>query len=508
MTAFRSWLSRHSTSLGTAAAVFFAVVLPRLAALGDFPWLDDGYHAFIAQYIQHGYALGRGFPADITGFKLFESLFFWVWQLPGNALAWLRLADLCAAAIAGWLFCRLMLAESGNRLFGLLLAFAGLCGLNLPGAVQSGFKHSFFPAFACLFGALALARRDTNGAWLAAGGLTALGVLFRETFFPFALLGLASLLVQRKFKAFWRYALGGALGGLAVTALVALMRGQIASIFEFYFKYGRIYGPEEGRRWQKFVENGGRALALFSPLLAVFGVALAGGRMVAARGRLCFWLACAILPLAEPLLKIGFLYHFTVSLPGICGFCACVFHNLRPGKLRRSELGLTACAALCMFCLLAPQFAKTQVTLQTLANWPAQGWPAALADQSTTLAAVRAAAGLAPHGSASSTGFAYFIFPASQMLPPEAGLGDLSRAWIYCGYDAAKFRAMLDRNPPDVVLIAHTDADHSAIFARELTAIFASHPDYRLEKVIPVESAKNYGWLGYSIYRREPQARN
>lgn len=501
------WIRTRPQNFWISLAVFFAVILPRGVSLGDFPWLDDGYHAFIAQTINDSYACGNGFPGEISGFKLFEVLFFWVWRLPGNALFWLRLADLLAAAIAGWLFCLILIRESKSRTFGLLLAFAGLCGLNLPGAIQSGFKHSFFPAFACFFAALELAARARPKLWLWAGALTALGVLFRETFFPFALLGCVSLLFAKNFAALWRFAAGGAGGAIAIAALSALVRGQYAALLDFYFKYGRIYEPEAGRRWLKFTENGSRALALYSPLLAIFACclfALAQRGFQGQRGRLCFWLACALLPLAEPLLKIGFLYHFSVCIPGICGFCACAFALIPSGSpaLRRASLALSACACLIMAGLLVPHFEKTATTAAVLRRFPAQGWPPELAERSTTLAAARAMRELAPGGTASSTGFAYFVFPASGMLPPEPGLGDLSRAWIHSGYDPVKFRARLDKNPPDLVLIAHTDNDHSAIFESEIKSIFDSHPDYRPAGVIKADPGKNYGWLGYSIYRR------
>lgn len=490
--------------------VFASTIAPRLAALGDFPYLDDGYHAFLAQYIHHSLATGAGFPHDLSGFRLFPVLFSWVWGMPGNALFWLRLADLCAAALAAWFLCGLLINESENEAFGLLLAFVTLAGLNLPGAIQSGFKNYFFPAFACFFAALNITRgaNPRSWRWVWAGALSALGVLFRETFFPFVLLALAALIVIRNFAALLRFIAGGAICALLVTLSSMLLRGQYMEMFDFYFSYGAIYGPEAGRRWLKFVENSGRALLLFLPLIGLFVGALAmlifKGRNQF-RGRSFFWLGAAALPLAEPLLKIGFIYHFSVCLPGLAGFCAFTFRCLDCNALmRKTGIGLTALACCAMGPQLALHFTKAPLTWEVALNYPAQGWPEELRQKSCTLAAAAKIHELLPRGgTAATTGFTYFIFPASQTLPPELSLGDLSRTYIRARQNSEEFLARLGANPPDLVLIAHADQDHSAIFERELLTIFKGLDNYEEIAALPIDESKNYGWLGYTLFRKK-----
>lgn len=490
--------------------VFASTIAPRLAALGDFPYLDDGYHAFLAQYIHHSLSTGAGFPADLTGFRLFPVLFSWVWGLPGNALFWLRLADLGAAALAGWFLCRLLIDESKNQTFGLLLAFVTLAGLNLPWAIQSGFKNYFFPAFACFFAALNITRaaRPRSWRWIWAGALSALGVLFRETFFPFVLLALAALVVVRNFAALLRFMAGGAVCALLVTMASMLLRGQYMEIFDFYFSYGAIYGPEAGRRWLKFVENSGRAFLLFLPLIGLFVsslVMLAFKRRRQFRGRGFFWLAAAALPLAEPLLKIGFIYHFSVCLPGLAGFCAFAFSRLDCNPLiRRAGIGLTAIACCAMAPQLALHFTKAPLTWAVARNFPAQGWPEELRQKSGTLQVAAKIRELLPcGGTVATTGFAYFIFPASQTLPPELALGDLSRTYILARQNPKEFLAKLGANPPDLVIIAHADQDHSAIFEEELLAILKGFENYEEIAAFPIDESKNYGWLGYTLLRKK-----
>lgn len=503
-------LKESATNLWIICVLLVTTVLPRAAALGDFPYLDDGYHAFMAQYIYHSLEAQGAFPADVIGYKLFESLFAWVFALPGNPLFWLRLADLCAAGISGWFLCRLLTKESGNALAGLLLAGAALAGLNLPGVIQSGFKHGFFPAFACFFAALYLVESAParSPRWIYAGMLAALAVLFRETFFPFVLLACAGFLVSGNFQALWRFMTGGITGWAIVTVAWIVLRQQVYEIFEFYLIYGQIYGPEAMRRWLKFVENGGRALVLFSPLLILSlmaAVALLLQKERQYTGRAFFWLLCALLPLLEPLLKIGFLYHFSVCMPGMAGFCAYAFSRLPGQKETMKKAAIWACAI--AFCLMCPQlyghFLKLPQTLEVVKSFPDRGWPESLEADSTTLQAAKRIRELLPaNGTVSSSGFAYFIFPASQTLPPQMALGDLSRTYIYSGYDPARFVETLRRNPPDVVLLAHAEADHSEIFEEELRSIFSGLPEYEPAGTVETGRSKNYGWLGYSLFKR------
>lgn len=486
-------------------------VIPRLAALGDFPYLDDGYHAFMAQYIQHSFASGRGFPQDFTGYKIFETLFFWVWGLPGNAFVWLRAADLLVAVAAGWFLCVLLVRESGNYQIGVWLAAAALAGMNYPGVIQSGFKFSFFPAFACFFLALNMVRdaAPESRAWFYAGVLAALGVIFRETFFYFPLLGCAALFCSRNFRALWRLVLGGIAGAVLITAILALFRQQLYGIFEFYFVYGKIYGPEESRRWLKFLENGGRAIVFFLPLVALFLLALATGlKRRKFGGRAIFWLAAAFLPILEPLSKIGFLYHFSACLPGLAGFCARVYSTFAPENRQIYKIAVFI-SALAAFLMLPPLFdhlKKAPITWEVVKNFPDQGWPESLENKSTTLEAAAAIKKLLPkNGKVSSSGFAYFLFPASGALPPEIPLGDLSRAYIYSGEDPQTFKRKLSANPPDVVFVAHAAAEHVEIFEKELKNILDSLPQYERAGEIATDGDSNYGWLGYSIYRKKPE---
>lgn len=494
----------------TALVICLTVVLPRFAALGGFPNMDEGFYAFIARYIYNGYATTGMFPADLGGYQLYPFLLAWIPALPGNELFWFRLADLFFATLAGWFFCRMLVEESGSLKFGLLLASAFLLGMNVPDAIESGFKHSFFPAFTCLFLAVNLARKaggSSNG-WFWVGGLVALGVLLRETFAPFAILGCVALLWTRAFGALWRYVLGGIGAALAITAVCALCRGQFAEIFAAYVQAASVYEPEAARVWPNFMEYGFLALKTFLPLL----VLMAGAAWLLARqkakcswGRPLFWLSAVCMPLFEPFFKLGFLYHFTVCLPGIAGFCACAYGRIAPDAMKTRR---NACivVVICL-CMLAPcikgHFKNVRLTLAVLETFPRLDWPENADQFCQTLAVARSIKEHMPeNGSLAANGFTFFLFPASGESANALWQADLARAYLAYGRDNVLMSDAFVRQPPDLVVLAEAVKPHAATFARELRAIISNNPSYEFVERIEPSLNKNYGWLGYSLYRK------
>lgn len=498
-------LSRALFACALLGMVAIAVIFPRLAAIGDFIHMDEGYHDYMAKFVHHSIANGEGFPPQLIGYKLYNILFFWVYYLPGNGTIWLRAVDLVVAAVCGAVFCLMLCRESGSKLAGLLLCLGFFTGMNLPGAIDSGFKNSFFPSFLCMFLAIYITTRSGGSIkrWYWAGALTAIAILFRETFLLFPVIAAVALLLNRNFGELWRFVVGGIGMACLITAILMVVRGQVWGIFEFYFIYGKIYGPEAGRRLFKFWQNGTRALGYFSPLVCLTILSLVVAirrRELGWHNRAAFWLACSLSPLLEPLSKIGFLYHFSACLPAMAGLCAHTFASCREG--RNIWLSCMAMAAILMLPFMYPHYEKIPTTRETLAAWPNSGWPDSLVPKSTTLQAAKKIAGLGD-GTLAASGFAYFLFPASGRQPVAMDVADLSRTWIYSGQDAEKFRQRLDSARPDVVAIGSTHDDHSAIFERELTEIFSTHPDYEYAGYVPPDQALNYGWLGYNFYKRK-----
>ena len=336
--------------------------------------------------------------------------------------------------------------------------------------------------------------------------MTALGVLLREPFVVFAVAGGAAIWAGYGLRAFGRYVVGGFLGGILVLALIGFLRGGVSELIHSYVQAGAVYGAETGRIWHNFTQYGIKALSAFWPLLLLtVAAAVLFWRQSAngARGRAWFWLVMATLPLLEPLSKIGFVYHFAVVLPGCAGLCALGWSKIPPVSLRlRRKSILALCLAWFVMFLALPGIGQARMTLDTLHAFPSS-WPEKYIPESNTLLAGEAIrAVLPPNGTLSVSGFMFFLYPVTGALPPCPAMSELSRPFIFSGYDLSHFENMLRETPPDVLVIAQTQVDHSAIFTKELQDAVKKSGLYARVAEIPVDKEKNYGWIGCSVYRR------
>lgn len=499
------WL--HARGWGLLA-VLISTVYPRTLSLGAFPHMDEGFYAYWAQFVHQSLSQGQGLP-DAGGFMLYPLLLSWLCALPGNTFVWLRLADMLVAAWAGWLFCRLLVRESQSVTGGILLALAFLTAMNRPAVIDEGFKNSIFAAYIFLLLALDLVRaQDAHSPrWFAVGVLTALSVLLREPFAVFAVAGAAAIWVGYGVRALWRYVAGGCLGGILILALVGFLRGGVAELIQSYVQAGAVYSADAGQTWSLFVHSGLKSLIAFWPLLLLtMGAAIVFWRQTArgSRGRAWFWLAMALLPLLEPLSKPGFVYHFAVALPGCAGLCALgwsKFPHTSPRLRRKGVIAL--CLAWFIMVLALPGIGQARMTLDTLRSFPSPGWPEKYISESNTLLAGKAVRAVLPSdGSLSISGFMFFLYPVTGALPPCPAMSDLSRTFIFSGYDPSRFENMLRKAPPDVLVIAEAHADHAAVFTKELQNAVTKTGLYVRAAEIPVDKKKDYGWIGCTVYRR------
>ena len=98
----------------------------------------------------------------------------------------------------------------------------------------------------------------------------------------------------------------------------------------------------------------------------------------------------------------------------------------------------------------------------------------------------------------------FFLYPVVDALPPSPAMSDLSRTFIFSGYDPARFENILRKTPPDVLVIAEAHANHAAVFTKELQNAVAKTGLYVRAAEIPVDKKKDYGWIGCTVYRRTP----
>lgn len=515
------------------AVLSLAVIYPYLCYLGGFPAMDEGVYAWTSVTYNHNLAFGQPL-APLQGFALWPLLLAWIPDLPGLPLLWFRLADMLAALLAGWLLCAILEKECG--VYGNILALVVLIFLTNHHVIDNGFKNSFFPAWACFFGAVCLVfqekMRGAYGMWFFAGVLVALGVLLRETFFPFALLGIVAASRMGSFKGAIAYILGGLTLALLVIAGIELLApGSLVSLYKGYADRAVVYGAQHWRILPNLISYGRHSLLLFSPALLLFLVTFlwwarfkASGNDRPSSWELAFWLCVALLPLYEPIIKIGFYYHFAACLPG-WAFLAALFagqpqENLREAlhnreKIAGAHLLLGSLAVLASLANL-PNPSNLAQTAEVLARFPDRQWPPSLVPQSTTLQVVDKINKALPNGGTVSTnGCAFFILTAGGFTPPLSGtfdkddnyfLSDLARFFLNIGGDKKRMKEALLANPPDVIVLMQPRGRHEPTFTPELSEVLQDTGQYEkfatVDPGFPENTVTDYTWVGYDLYRK------
>lgn len=499
--------------------LLLAVAWPRLALLGYYPAMDEGSYAFIAALCRQNLLTGEPLPS-LYGIPLYPLLTAWVYDLPGMPMIWFRLCDLGGALACGWLLCRILQDESENSLVGLFLGFIFLACLNFQPVIDAGYKNSIPIALFFLLAAFRVAKRPASRAWLAAGALTACAVLLREPLAPFAFLGFFGLCKAAGWRAAWRYASGGLI--IAILALIMLHLSQPQGLIAYLDGYrGRsaIYSGESARVWANFGKYALESLTLFAaPLILACAAAFVFYRGRAhpprLRGRMLFWLCAAALPLIEPLTKIGFVYHFSVCLPGLAGFCALAwrkFAALPADLVPHLSRGAGAVIAAALICLCLPHFPgpeKMLVSWQSLKNFPTRNWPESMAAKSVPIATARAIMADKPKTLATS-GFSFFLYYITGLMPPASGafdprdqyhLADLSRTFALLGHDGGALARAIAQNPPEAIAVGIPFSTHESDYHAEILNAIHKTGLYRETARIKNRGA-NYGWIGYAVFQ-------
>ena len=522
---------RHALA-ARAATLLLAIAYPYLCRLGGFPNMDEGYYAYMSAIYNYNFAHGQPF-APLQGLALWPLLLAWIPDLPGNSLLWFRLADMCAALVSGWFFCSILERECGR--FAYLIALVFLLCMTDSLVVNNGFRNSFFPAWACFFAAvLAVDRpgkRQKLLAWLGAGALTSLGILLRETFFPFAFLGLAVAWRSAGTRAAFAYSLAGILLAAFLAGLIELRcPGSLANFYKGYADRVLIYQEQSWRIIPHLLKYSWRSLLLFSPAVILSVAIILWWRAFGVCGwrnldwnRIMFWLAIMLLPLYEVFVKVSFHYHFAAALPGMA--CLAAIFAGQPQLSLGAALAvkrwlasaILAAGALCVAGALAalPGPAGIVRTAEALGLPEGQNWPEEMMRQSTTLQTVEILDRALPkNGTVSTNGMALFILVAANRLPPLDGpidrddnnlLGDLGRFYLQTGKDRERVTRAILANPPDAVVLIEPKEGHEPGFTPELEGILADTGLY--EKIAAVDPdspdnpASDYDWTGYGIYR-------
>ncbi|MDR3158118.1 MAG: hypothetical protein LBU11_03735 [Zoogloeaceae bacterium] len=525
-------LSRKFQTPGVArigdAALLVSVILagtvfPRLMFLGFFPAMDDGYYAYVAQQIYHGIANEQSIP-DSGGLSFYPMLCSWVFSLDYNPIISLRLIDLGVAVIMAFSLYRVLAiicrSNTGAALITLVFTFA----LNQALFIDNGFKNSIIAAFTPLFLALyigmkATRNKESGRAWWIAGALTAMAVILRETFIPFAVLGLVSVFIAQGKKAVLRFFIGGVATGILLIGGILIARGGIAGTIAAYRSAGIVFDSVPvDTRLEHFISYGLMAIysSSFAMTFSVLAIVILLVAIFLRRDKslllaAVFWFSFIGVALIEAAMKICYAYHFAITLPGFAGLCALALREIiRIWPAIRLSGRMNDFLAVVSIVLPASWFYFSvpygsgfywPVTLEILAA-PGGAWPEKFTDRSHYLLAAAEIKKVMPeNGTLSVNRSMHVLYLLTGYSPPLRQLSDLSATAIELNFSVPDIRQALLDCAPDVIMLA-TRNDwftgggnprlHEAVLATGIYEAVVKFPF----------SERPYGFLGGIIFRK------
>ncbi|GHT92402.1 hypothetical protein AGMMS49545_09920 [Betaproteobacteria bacterium] len=514
-----AWSHLGDTAL-VLSVLLAGTVFPRLLLLGGMPYVDDGYYAFISQWIHHGIVNGQGIP-DTGLLSLYPMLCSWVFYFDYSPIISLRFIDLGAAVLAALFLYKLLERESGSKAGAALLLLVFTFTMNQIDFIDFGFKNSITIALVPLFWAICIGqkilqekRSDVNHKWWMAGALTALAVIFRETFIPFAALGFVVVFIAHGKKSAFNFFMGGIVTGILIIGSILIARGGVTETIEAYRGTASFFNAvaKENIKIQ-FLFAGLETMKLSAVAMLLSALAFFVLSVIAVLRRskrilsgLLFWLSLAGVALIEPATKFGFSYHFAVALPGLAGLCALALreairawkNSSWANKQRGDAIALSG-VMLCViwFSLESYPLARSgwPITLETLMLAPDGEWPDQfMADDNLLIAADEIKKVIPENGTLSINRNLEVFYPFIRHLPPSMQLANLSSLGFRLNFSVPHIKEALLACAPDVILMNEYDDWQTGYGNEQLFAAILASEIYEgvWEMRFPGHSPENY----------------
>ena len=320
-----------SKSLHLFIAIIIAILTTgflRLQLFSGVPEPDGGFYTFNSQYIY--YALTHGQDLNAMTLNLYPFMTAWVYGFDVNQYISLRLIDGLVAVAASVVFFKVILKESGSPLFSVILATSLFIIMNDIKFIIYGFQNAVWAAYLPLFSALLIwqniSKEDKYSFYLI-GGLVSLGIVLREPFLPFFFLVAIAILIGYGWRVLIKYLIGSAVVGFSVLGVMLMFRGwDLLDLINSYLIRGGgvdnynnlipgffVHFGLSSMKANWFIYAAGSVSVIYLIKLYFTNKNLVNTK------RVYFWLAIFLLPMLEPIMKIGFEYHFANALPGLAG---------------------------------------------------------------------------------------------------------------------------------------------------------------------------------------------
>ena len=446
--------------------IIIGTILPRFFVLGGYPGTDEGYYLFQAQIFSNN--IEGNYLSD-SRIYLYPYLIHWIFDFQLNPFLATRVLDCLFASIATFIFYKIILFESKSILAAVIITTILFFLLNQPLFIGNGFKNSIFiamiPLFSSLWCALVLPDKEFPYKWFLIGFLITLAIFLRESFALYMLLGGISVLISFGFKKFNIFLIGIIVTVTSFLAFIFFERGELVPLFnEYLINQPQIFSAIYSKSiLYNFLINGPISFYEGLPLiiLGFFGFLLFIYNRIKKISitnpyKIIFWIMLSIIPLCEPIFKIGLPYHFSICFIGIAGLVAVCWREAS----RRNYILYKYFIFLILCFLLFTRFSLFQQNIyqtnEVLKNFQSYTFPNTFNENSLYLLAAEKVKKITPiEGTLSISGFMHSIYPLSGLLPPQRGLIDLTATFIRSNFSISTLINTIKICPSNTILISN-----------------------------------------------------
>jgi len=489
--------------------------LLRLQLMPMTPETDGGINTFVNQFIYSNMSNGNKLNG-IMPLHLYSHLTAWVYSLNINQYMLLKVIDGFVAVLASILFFKVILKESGSIFLTVALIIPLLIEMNQPEIMGYGFKNSIWISYVPLFSALLVWQNSSiknNFSFYLIGALVALGVLFREPFFLIFIFTAVSILRGYGWRMLLKYLVGSGVLGLSIIMFILLIRrGELIGIINSYFVLGGGLSDYSTDilplffGWIKYSIKANWLLCIMSSISIFYIVKLyfTDTKLINAN-RFYFWLGIALLPLLEPILKLGFPYHIYNCIPGLAGLIAMTwkYTNINKSKLsnKLSKLIIT----LMSLVVILPTINKIinaetiygPSTAIALVNYNSYRSKFNIESNGYLIAAAKIYNLSREDSSLVVSGHMQALYPLTGLLPPTYELNDLRTLYSSLNFNKDKLGKIIEKYRPTLIMTSNLSGKGE----KDLPGIIEKTNLYMKVAIIEKNISINYGYKAGTIYR-------
>jgi len=463
--------------LGTIIAILVAILTTGYLRVHWIPFLpepDGGLYTHYSQYFFSALSSGE-FIASNYPIALYSLVTSWVYGLEINQFIALRWIDLCLALTASILFFKVIEKESGSLFFSVVTVSALLLVMNNYSFILFGFRNSIWAAYVPLFLALLISQNINNKnhfLFYFIGALAALGVLIREPFILFYITAAIAIWFAYGWKILVKYLIGSAILGFTTLFFLIILRegSNPLMLFKNYFYHINTMGDlADEQLVTNFFKHSliaikaywfGIVFSFFSGIY-IFKLSLKDKKLVSTN-RFFFWLALALVPIIETLIKLGFDYHFINCIPGLAGIAAMGWRYASQYEFSIVKKYVLGFIIILSISGVYPNISrtlnlnvydkKTPVSDAYNQLWDSNYSEIETIRLSNYLIAADMIKKLSNRGSTLATaGFAEVLYPLTGLLPTSYGTMDLRALFLLLNWDEDKLVNILQEQRPTLI---------------------------------------------------------